>query len=107
MRTTLKDIAKEAGCSVTTVSLVLNDKATSIPDATKKKVKKAVKKLNYRPNQLAVGLIKKQTKTIGLIISDVSNNFFGTITKGVEDECNAQGWTLILCNTHDYQKREL
>ena len=43
MRTTLKDIAKEAGCSVTTVSLVLNDKATSIPDATKKKVKKAVK----------------------------------------------------------------
>lgn len=107
MRTTLKDIAKEAGCSVTTVSLVLNDKATSIPDATKKKVKKAVKKLNYRPNQLAVGLIKKQTKTIGLIISDVSNNFFGTITKGVEDECNAQGWNLILCNTNDYHKREL
>lgn len=107
MRTTLKDIAKYAGCSVTTVSLVLNNKAYSIPDVTKEKVLSAVKELEYRPNQLAVGLIKKRTKTIGLIISDVSNNFFATLTKGVEDECRSQGWNLILCNTNDYHQREL
>lgn len=107
MRTTLKDIAKYAGCSVTTVSLVLNNKAHSIPDATKEKVLDAVKELEYRPNQLAVGLIKKRTKSIGLVISDVSNNFFATLTKGVEDECRSQGWNLILCNTNDYHKREM
>lgn len=107
MRATLKDIAKYAGCSVTTVSLVLNDKAYSIPDSTKQKIVRAVKELGYRPNQLAVGLVKKQTKTIGLIISDVSNSFFSTLTKGVEDECRMQGWNLILCNTNDYHKREI
>lgn len=107
MRTTLKDIAKYAGCSVTTVSLVLNNKAHTIPENTKEKVLNAVKELKYRPNQLAVGLIKKQTKTVGLVISDVSNSFFATLTKGVEDECRSQGWNLILCNTNDYHKREM
>lgn len=107
MRSTLKDIARRAGCSVTTVSLVLNNKAHSIPDNTKKKVMDAVRELEYRPNQLAVGLIKKQTKTIGLVISDVSNNFFATLTKGVEDECHSQGWNLILCNTGDHHEREM
>lgn len=81
MRATLKDIAKYAGCSVTTVSLVLNNKAHTIPEHTKEKVLNAVKELKYRPNQLAVGLIKKQTKTVGLVISDVSNSFFATLTK--------------------------
>lgn len=92
---------------MTTVSLVLNNKAHSIPDNTKKKVMDAVRELEYRPNQLAVGLIKKQTKTIGLVISDVSNNFFATLTKGVEDECHSQGWNLILCNTGDHHEREM
>lgn len=107
MRVTMKDIAKSAGCSVTTVSLVLNNKAKSIPEHTKKRVLEVVKELNYRPNQLAVGLIKKQTRTIGLVISDVSNSFFATLTKGVEDECRREGWNLILCNTNDYHKREM
>ena len=69
MRVTMKDIAKYAGCSVTTVSLVLNNKARSIPEQTQKRVMEVVKELKYRPNQLAVGLIKKQTRTIGLVIS--------------------------------------
>lgn len=107
MRVTMKDIAKYAGCSVTTVSLVLNNKARSIPEQTQKRVMEVVKELKYRPNQLAVGLIKKQTRTIGLVISDVSNSFFATLTKGVEDECRREGWNLILCNTNDYHKREM
>lgn len=107
MRSTIKDIAKESGFSTTTVSLVLNNKAVSIPDETKGIILKIAEKLNYHTNQVAVGLVKKQTKTIGLIISDVSNQFFGKIAKGVEAECNEQGWNLILCNTNDYHKREL
>lgn len=107
MRTTIKDIADYTGFSVTTISLVLNNKANKIPEETKKKILQAVEILNYRPNQLAVGLVKKRTKTIGLIISDVSNIFFATLAKGVEDACRMQGWNLILCNTNDQHERDL
>lgn len=107
MRTTIKDLANYTGYSVTTISMVLNNKANSIPEATRQKILEAVKELNYRPNQVAIGLVKKQTKTIGLIISDVSNSFFATMAKGIEDECRHHGWNLILCNTNNYHKREM
>lgn len=107
MRTTIKDIASYTGFSVTTVSLVLNNKANKIPQHTKDVIMDAVKKLDYRPNQVAVGLVKKRTQTVGLIISDVSNVFFSTLAKGVEDACRKQGWNLILCNTNDVHERDL
>ena len=59
MRATIKDIAADTGLSVTTVSLVLNGKAYKIPDDTKKRIMEAAKRLNYRPYQLAVSLVKK------------------------------------------------
>lgn len=107
MRTTIKDIANYTGFSVTTISLVLNNKADKIPRSTKNKILDAVEELNYHPNQLAVGLVKKRTQTIGLIISDVSNVFFSTLAKGVEDSCRSQGWNLILCNTNDKHERDM
>lgn len=107
LRTTIKDIANYTGFSVTTISLVLNGKADKIPQSTKKVIMDAADKLNYHPNQLAVGLVKKRTKTIGLVISDVSNVFFSNLAKGVEDECRRNGWNLILCNTNDQHKREM
>jgi len=76
LRTTIKDIAEETGFSITTISLVLNNKGDSIPKVTRDIIKKTAKEMGYRPNQLAVGLIKKRTKTIGLIISDIRNVFF-------------------------------
>lgn len=107
MRTTIKDIANYTGFSVTTISLVLNNKAKKIPKSTKDTIMEAVEKLNYHPNQLAVGLVKKRTGTIGLVISDVSNVFFSNLAKGVEDECRKKGWNLILCNTNDKHERDL
>lgn len=107
MRTTIKDIASYTGFSVTTISLVLNNKAKKIPKSTKDTILEAVEKLNYHPNQLAVGLVKKRTETIGLIISDVSNVFFSNLAKGVEDECRKKGWNLVLCNTNDKHERDL
>ena len=86
MRTTIKDIAKYTGFSITTISLVLNGKAHKIPKATEEAILQAAKELNYRPNQLAVGLVKKQTKTLGLILSDIRNNFFANMAKSIEDE---------------------
>lgn len=107
LRTTIKDIANYTGFSVTTISLVLNNKAKKIPSTTRETIMNAARELNYHPNQLAVGLVKKRTETIGLIISDVSNVFFSNLAKGVEDECRCRGWNLILCNTNDKHERDL
>lgn len=107
MRTTIKDIAKRTGFSVTTVSLVMNNKAIKIPDKTRNIILDTAKEMGYRPNQLAVSMITKRTKTIGLIISDVSNVFFAKLTKVIEERCLALGWNLILCDTNDSHSREL
>ena len=107
MRTTIKDIAAKTGLSVTTVSLVLNNRPSKISQETRELVLKTAQELCYRPNQLAVGLIKKRTKTIGLILSDIRNSFFSTLAKGVEDECWKNGWTVFLCNTSDLHERDM
>ncbi len=104
---TIKDIATKTNLSITTVSLVLNNKASNIPQRTKDLVLKAAKELNYRPNQAAVALVTKRTKTLGLIVPDIRNNFFSTLAKGIEDECRNNDWTVILCNSNDMHDRDL
>lgn len=106
-RITIRDIAKATGLSITTVSLVLNGKYGRIPLKTRNLVEFTAKKLNYRPNKLAVGLKKRITSTIGLIIPDIRNIFFSEITKGVEDYAHTQGYNLILCNSNDSYKLEI
>lgn len=107
MRATLKDIAQYTGYSITTISLVLNNKPNKISKEARTKILDAAKELNYHPNQIAVGLVKRRTETIGLIVSDVSNIFFAELAKGVEDECRKKGWNLVLCNTNDKHERDL
>ena len=75
-RVTIKDIAQKTGFSVTTISLVLNDKANHIPRETKLIIAKAVKEMGYRPNKMAVGLVKKQSNIIGFVLPDIRNQFF-------------------------------
>ncbi len=107
MRATIKDIANDTGLSVTTVSLVLNGKAYKIPEDTKKRIMESASKLNYRPNQLAVSLVKKRSKTIGLIIPDIGNVFYAHMVKGIEECCREHGRTLVLCNTNDLHERDM
>lgn len=104
---TIKDIATKTNLSITTVSLVLNNKASNIPQRTKDLVLEAARELNYRPNQAAVALVTKRTKTLGLIVPDIRNNFFSTLAKGIEDECRNNDWTVILCNSNDMHDRDL
>lgn len=104
---TIKDIATKTNLSITTVSLVLNNRAPNIPQRTKDIVLKTAEELNYRPNQAAVALVTKRTKTIGLIVPDIRNNFFSTLAKGVEDECRSNDWTVVLCNSNDMHDRDL
>ena len=100
-RVTIKDIAAKAGVSVTTVSLVLNGKEHRIAKETRKRIIDIANALDYRPNQLAVGLITKRTNTVGLLIPDVSNSYFSELAKGAEGKAAENGYNLILCNTND------
>jgi LacI family transcriptional regulator len=107
MRSTIKDIAQYSGMSVTTVSLVLNRKPSRISESTRRKVLEAARELNYSPNQLATGLITRRTRTLGLIVSDISNIFFSTLAKGIEKACEKERWSVILCNSWDMHSRDV
>lgn len=107
MRVTIKDIARNTGLSVSTVSLVLNRKSGRISEKTIRKVMEAAEGMNYHPNRLAVGLITKKTQTLGLIIPDIANAFFAEIAKGAEAECQKQDYSLILCNTNDNPQKDV
>ncbi|TDX51573.1 LacI family DNA-binding transcriptional regulator [Orenia marismortui] len=105
IKVTIKDIAKEAGVSTTTVSRVLNDKP-DVSEATKKKIQKVIDKLGYNPNGIARGLVLQKTHTIGLIIPDISNPFFPEVAKGVEDRARELNYSVIFCNTDNDKERE-
>lgn len=104
-RITLKDVAREAEVSVTIVSRVLNNYG-SFSERTKSKVLKAVKELNYKPNAIARSLKTKQTKAIGVIISDVVTFFFTTLVRGIEDVASQSGYSVILCNSDESLVKE-
>jgi len=94
------DIAKLAKVSSTTVSHVINETRLVLPE-TKKRVKDAMKKLNYQPNLLARGLATGKTHTIGLVISDIKNPFYPELVQGVEELAIKNDYNVFLCNT-DY-----
>ena len=81
---TIKDVAREAGVSYATVSRALNDHP-EVSDETKKRIIKIALEMGYQPNAIAQGLVKKETKTVGLIIPDITNPFFPEVARGIED----------------------
>ena len=101
MKITIKEIAKEAGVSTATVSMILNNKDKHITDATRMRVLETVKKYNYVPNAMAGSLVTQRTHIIGLILPDITNPFFPGIARGAEDKANESGYSLIFCNTDD------
>lgn len=102
---TIKDVAREAGVSYATVSRALNDHP-EISEETKKRIVKIALEMGYRPNAIAQGLVKKETKTIGLIIPDITNPFFPEVAHGIEDAAVEAGYTVFLCNTNWNPERE-
>lgn len=98
MATSIKDVAREAGVSIATVSRVLND-IDVVNEDTKKKVLDAIKKLGYRPNIVARSLKTQRTKTIGILIPDISSGFYPEIVRGAEDVANIYDYNVILCNS--------
>ncbi len=105
-RATLKDVAAEAGVSVTTVSLVLNNRPARVSTERREAIAAAAKKLNYVPNQNARSLVTKQSKLVALIVPDIENLFFAALAKCMEDECASQGYSLIIANSDDSRTAE-
>lgn len=105
-RATLKDVAAVAGVSVTTVSLVLNNRPARVSEEKRRVIADAAKKLNYVPNQSARSLVTKQSQLVALIVPDIENLFFAAFAKCVEDECAAQGYSLIVANSDDSRESE-
>lgn len=103
---TIKDIARMANVSITTVSRVINKKTDGVSDETRERILKVMKDLNYQPNRIARGLVTKRTNTLGLILPDIANPFFPEIARGVEDTANIYGYNVILCNTDDRPDKE-
>lgn len=107
MKVTIKDIAEAAGCSVTTVSFVLNGHDSCISEATKARVLEAMRKLNYRPNSIAASLVTGKTKIIGLIIPDNRNPLFAAILRQVQLNAELRGYRLVTCNSDDMASKDL
>lgn len=102
-KTSLADIALSLGVSKTLVSLVINNKATEhgISAETQLKVKEKIKELNFQPNVLAQGFRTGKTKTIGLIVSDISNIFYARIARNIEDYAWHKGYSVVICSSDE------
>ncbi|WP_119079988.1 LacI family DNA-binding transcriptional regulator [Chitinophaga alhagiae] len=96
-KTSLKDIAQEAGVSTALVSYVLTNKEEKarVGQEMAKKIRKIASRLNYQPNHIARSLKSGRSDTIGLIVADISNPFFGNIARTIEDEAKRNNYTVI------------
>ncbi|ELY2498271.1 ribose operon transcriptional repressor RbsR [Cronobacter sp. JZ38] len=101
---TMKDVARLAGVSTSTVSHVIN-KDRFVSDAIRVRVEDAVRTLNYAPSALARSLKLNQTRTIGMLITASSNPFYSELVRGVERSCFERGYSLVLCNTEGDEQR--
>ena len=106
MGVTLKQLAREAGVSIATVSKVVNRRDEHISEATRNKIRELVADSGYRPNAIAKGLKERKTNTIGFVLPDISNPFFPRIAKGIEDEAKKYGFAVVFCNTDNDVSRE-
>ena len=97
-RISIKDIALKVGVSTALVSYVLNgqEKEKRVGKEVVERIRKAADELNYRPNQIARSLRKGTTNTIGLIVADIANPFFGQLARIIEDEASRQNYIVIL-----------
>jgi LacI family transcriptional regulator len=102
---TIHDVAQRAGVSPITVSRVINHSGYASQE-TRDRVEAAVVELGYVPNRLARSLRSKRTHTLALVITDITNPFFTTVARGVEDTASDAGYTVIFCNTDESESEE-
>ena len=99
-RTSLKDLAKELGVSIATVSRALRS-SPEIGHEMQEKVKKLAKQMNYRPNPFAQSLRKEAPKIIGVVVPNLVTHYYAAVLDGIEDEARRAGYSVISANTHE------
>ena len=102
---TIYDVAREAAVSMATVSRVVNGNSNVKP-ATRKKVLEVIDRLDYRPNAVARGLASKKTTTVGVIIPDVTNVYFSSLARGIDDVASMYKYNIILANSDGNPQKE-
>jgi len=102
----LKELAQELNLSISTVSKALRDNY-EIGQETKERVKKLAQELNYEPNPYASSLRRKKSKTIGVVIPEVSNNFFSQVINGIEEVARENDYHVLIYLTNESYSREL
>ena len=105
-KATLKQIAKDLGVSVSTVSKALND-SPEISEPTKIKIQEFAKLKNYKPNITALNLKNRKTKTIGVIIPNILNSFFAKVFSGIEKVADEKGYHVITCISNESLEKEI
>ena len=103
---TLKQIAKELDVSISTVSKSLRN-SLEIGEETRLKVQAFAKFYNYKPNNIALSLKNRKTKTIGIIIPEIVHHFFSTVINGIEQVANEHGYSVIICLSDDSFDKEV
>lgn len=103
---TLKQIAKELDVSISTVSKSLRN-SPEISEDTRQKVQAFAKLYNYKPNNIALSLKNKKTKTIGIIIPEIVHHFFATVISGIEQVANENGYNVIVCLSNESFDKEV
>ncbi len=99
MGVTIKDIAEAGGFSITAVSRALSNK-DGVSEETRQKIREIASRLGYLPNSAARSLRTKSTKTLGVIIEDITKPYFGKMVKGIDDAAVAHGYNILMCNTN-------
>lgn len=103
---TISDVARRAGVSPVTVSRVING-VDNVKSATREKVLRAIEELHYVPSTAARSLRSKRTKALALMVPDITNPFWTTVARGVEDAAQSGGYSVLLCNTDENPEKLL
>lgn len=105
-RTTIYDIAEKLNITASSVSRALNN-SSYVNEETKKLILKTAAEMNYRPNTLASNLRKGQTKTIGVVVPRVNQNFFANVISGIEETTYQKGYNIIICQSNESYEKEI
>jgi len=103
---TIKDIARALGISTSTVSRALRDSHEISPE-TKQLVLDCAEKLNYRPNPIALSLKERRSRSIGVVVCEIANNFFSQVINGIESIAYDKGYNVIISQSRESYDREV
>ncbi len=103
---TLKQIARELDVSISTVSKALRD-SVEISEDTRLKIKAFAKLYNYKPNNIALSLKNRKTRTIGIVLPEIIHDFFATVISGIEQVANKRGYNVIICLSNNSFDKEV